>query len=29
MKTAVKIFRWNEVRNTSEVKVSIYDNSKK
>ena len=28
MKTKVKIFRWNEVKNTSEVTVTFFDDSK-
>jgi hypothetical protein len=28
MKTKVKIFRWNEIKNTSEVTVTFFDDSK-
>ena len=29
MKTKVKVFRWNEVKNVSEVKIYYCDDSKK
>ena len=29
MKTKVKVFRWNEVKNVSEVKIHYFDDSKK
>ena len=29
MKAKVKIFRWNEMKNTSEIKIGYFDNSRK
>ena len=29
MKTKVKVFRWNEVKNVSEVKIRYFDDSRK
>ena len=29
MKTKVKVFRWNEVKNISEVKIRYFDDSRK
>tara|TARA_Y100000590_G_scaffold170750_1_gene195373 strand:+ start:240 stop:395 length:156 start_codon:yes stop_codon:yes gene_type:complete len=29
MKTKVKVFRWNEVKNISEIKTYYFDNSRK
>jgi len=29
MKTKVKIFRWNEVKNKTDIKIGVFDNSRK
>ena len=29
MKTKVKIFRWNEVKNRTDIKIGVFDNSRK
>ncbi len=29
MKTKVKVFSWNEIKNKSEIKIGVFDNSRK
>ena len=29
MKTKVNIFRWNEVKNKTDIKIGVFDNSRK
>jgi len=29
MKTKVKVFSWNEIKNRSDIKIGVFDNSRK